>query len=93
MELTAEQIQQNWSSLEEVIKTHIEEPRRTELLNFYSKYSERIAMMPAAHKKEYHNAFPGGYVDHVLRVVECDLKLNDVWIEMGVDTSTYTKSK
>ncbi len=93
MELTAEQIQQNWSSLEEVIKTHIEEPRRTELLNFYSKYSERIAMMPAAHKKEYHNAFPGGYVDHVLRVVECALKLNDVWIEMGVDTSTYTKEE
>lgn len=93
MELTAEQIQQNWSSLEEIIKTHIEEPRRTELLNFYSKYSERIAMMPAAHKREYHNAFPGGYVDHVLRVVECALKLNDVWVEMGVDTSTYTKEE
>jgi hypothetical protein len=93
MELTAEQIQQNWSSLEEIIKTHIEEPRRTELLNFYSKYSERIAMMPAAHKKEYHNAFPGGYVDHVLRVIECALKLNDVWIDMGVDTSTYTKEE
>jgi hypothetical protein len=93
MELTAEKIQQNWSSLEEVIKTHIEEPRRTELLNFYSKYSERIAMMPAAHKKEYHNAFPGGYVDHVLRVVDCALKLNDVWVEMGVDTSTYTKEE
>ena len=50
-------------------------------------------MMPAAHKREYHNAFPGGYVDHVLRVVECALKLNDVWVEMGVDTSTYTKEE
>jgi len=46
--------------------------------------------MPASHKKEYHSAFPGGYVDHVLRVVKGALKINNVWVEMGVDTSTYT---
>ena len=32
-------------------------------------------MMPAAHKKEYHNAFPGGYVEHVNRVVRCALNI------------------
>jgi hypothetical protein len=47
-------------------------------------------LMPAAHKKEYHSAFPGGYIDHVLRVVDCAIKLNKVWVEMGVDDSTYT---
>jgi len=89
--LSAEQIQQNWIDFEETIKSYISEPRRSQLLDFYSKYSERIMLMPAAHKKEYHNAFPGGYVDHVLRVVDCALKLNDIWVEMGVDASTYTK--
>jgi hypothetical protein len=49
--------------------------------------------MPAAHKKEYHNAFPGGYVDHVLRVIDCALKVNNVWVEMGVDDTTYTKEE
>lgn len=93
MELTAEQIQQNWIDLEETIKTFISEPRRSKLLDFYSKYSERLIIMPAAHKKEYHNAFPGGYIDHVLRVIDCALKLNDLWIEMGVDSSTYTKEE
>jgi hypothetical protein len=93
MKLTAEQIQNNWMDLEETIKTFISEPRRSQLLDFYSKYSERIMMMPASHKKEYHNAFPGGYVDHILRVVDCALKLNNVWVEMGVDTSTYTKEE
>lgn len=93
MKLTAEQIQHNWINFEETIKTFISEPRRSQLLEFYSKYSERIMLMPAAHKKEYHNAFPGGYVDHVLRVVDCALKLNDIWIEMGVDASTYTKEE
>jgi hypothetical protein len=90
MKLTAEEIQDNWVKLLSKIDTHISEPRRSELKAFYEKYAERIILMPAAHKKEYHNAFPGGYVDHVLRVIDCALKVNNVWVEMGVDTSTYT---
>ena len=88
--LPAEQIQDNWSILMSKIDTYIAEPRRTRLKDFYSKYAERIMLMPASYKKEYHNAFPGGYVDHVNRVIDCSLKLNNVWEEMGVDTSTYT---
>lgn len=93
MNLTAEQIQQNWIDLEETIKTFIEEPRRSKLLDFYQKHGERISIMPASHKKEYHNSFPGGYVDHVLRVVDCALKLHNLWEEMGCNTSTYTKEE
>ena len=51
MNLTAEQIQNNWMDLEETIKVFISEPRRSQLLDFYSKYSERLMLMPAAHKK------------------------------------------
>lgn len=90
MSLTAEQIQDNWGILMKRIDTYISEPRRSELKAFYEKYSERLMLMPAAHKKEYHSAFPGGYIDHVLRVVDCAIKLNKVWVEMGVDDSTYT---
>jgi len=88
--LSAEQIQDNWNVLISKIDTYIVEPRQTQLKDFYGKYAERIMLMPAAHKKEYHNAFPGGYVDHVNRVIDCALKINDVWVEMGVDISTYT---
>jgi hypothetical protein len=90
MKLTAEQIQENWDKLMSRIDAYITEPRRSNLKAFYEKYSERIMLMPAAHKKEYHNAFPGGYVDHVLRVIDCALKVNNVWVEMGVDDTTYT---
>jgi hypothetical protein len=93
MKLTAEQIQENWDKLMSRIDAYITEPRRSDLKAFYEKYSERIMLMPAAHKKEYHNAFPGGYVDHVLRVIDCALKVNNVWIEMGVDDTTYTKEE
>ena len=90
MKLTAEQIQDNWDKFLSIIDTYISEPRCSKLKTFYEQYAERIMLMPASHKKEYHNAFPGGYVDHVLRVVQSALKLNKVWVDMGVDTSTYT---
>tara|TARA_B100001287_G_scaffold43746_1_gene32904 strand:- start:1205 stop:1984 length:780 start_codon:yes stop_codon:yes gene_type:complete len=90
MSLTAEKIQSNWGIFLDNIRTHISSNRKEKLLEFYKKYEERIVMMPAAHKKEYHSAFPGGYVDHVNRVVRCSLKQYELWKEEGVDTSTFT---
>jgi hypothetical protein len=90
MKLTAEQLQENWVTFINYIDTYISEPRASKLKEFYDKYAERIMFMPASHKKEYHNAFPGGYVDHVIRVIDGALKINEVWKEMGVDDSTYT---
>ncbi len=46
--------------------------------------------MPAAHKKEYHNAFPGGYIEHVNRVVDAAIKLHSLWEEFEADMSTFT---
>ncbi len=46
-------------------------------------------MMPAAHKPQYHNCFPGGYVDHVNRVIQGALKIDRVWREMDV-IDTYS---
>ena len=90
MNLTAEQIQENWNQFIKHIEMWVESPRKEKLLDFYNQYQERIMLMPAAHKKEYHNAFPGGYVEHVNRVVECALKLNNLWGEMGADLTTFT---
>jgi hypothetical protein len=90
MKLTAEQIQDNWNVFLGLIKEHISSPRKEKLLDFYNQYADRIIFMPAAHKKEYHNAFPGGYVEHVIRVVNCSLKQHQLWADEGVDTSTYT---
>ena len=90
MKLTAEQIQSNWGTFNDNIRTYIEGDRKYKLLDFYKKYEERLILMPAAHKKEYHNAFPGGYVDHVNRVVRCALKQYELWKEEGADMSTFS---
>ena len=95
MHLSAENIQSNWKVFLNNIETHISDKkdRKQKLLNFYKKYEERIILMPAAHKKEYHGAFPGGYVDHVNRVVKAALDLNELWGTFGADTTTYTKEE
>ena len=90
MNLTAEQIQMNWVEFTTNIETYITGDRKQKLLDFYNKYQERIMLMPASHKKEYHSAFPGGYVDHVNRVVKAALSMSAVWEGFGCDMTTFT---
>lgn len=91
MELTAEQIQSNWNMLMGYINTYISSPRKEKLLDFYKKYEERIAIMPASLKPQYHSCTPGGYVHHVLNVVRGALKLDKVWKEEGVENNYTTE--
>ena len=90
MKLSAEQIQSNWEEFHSNIKKYIKGDRQTQLLAFYTKFQDRLVMMPASHKKEYHNAFPGGYIDHVNRVVRCAIKQYELWKEEGADITTFT---
>jgi len=90
MNLTAEQIQDNWNELMGYIKEYISGPRKEKLLTFYEQYADRLMLMPAAHKKEYHNAFPGGYVEHVLRVIRCAIHQAALWELEGADMTTFT---
>ena len=46
---------------------------------------EKLVLAPASGKSHFHNAFPGGYIDHVNRVVYCALKTKALWEEMGAD--------
>ena len=87
--ITAEQIQDNWIQFLAIINKYITGERKDKLLEFYKQYEDRFVLLPASHKKAYHNCFPGGYIDHVLRVIECSLKLDKVWREMGM-ADTYT---
>lgn len=83
MELSAEQIKENWEKLLKVIDRSISGDRKGKLLSLYSKLESRMILAPASSKEHFHNAFPGGYVDHILRVVWCSLKTKTLWEEMG----------
>ena len=90
MKLTAEQIVKNWEDLLEVINKNFQGERRQKLLAMYADLEERMSLQPASSIDHYHNAFEGGYVDHVLRVIKCAKKVYDLWDEMGADMSGYT---
>lgn len=91
LKLSAEEIKANWDKLFRVIDKFIQEPRKQQLKDFYKKYEERLIMMPASHKIDHHNAFPGGYVDHVLRVIEGSLLQLDIWKRMGSNINFTTE--
>jgi hypothetical protein len=91
--LTAEQIQENWDELMDTINKHISDPRKDQLIKFYTTYQERLMMMPAAHKRQYHNAMPGGYIEHVNRVVRCAIKQYKLWASEGAETDCFTKEE
>jgi len=93
MKFTAEQLQAHWVEFISNIETHITGDRKQQLLDFYTKYEDRIILMPAAHKKEYHSAFPGGYVDHVNRVVRGALAMSALWEGFGCDMTTFTQEE
>ena len=90
--LTPEQIQANLEKFYANIEEFISEPRTTKLLAFYQQQEENLAFAPASSRTAYHNAFTGGYVDHVNRVVECAIKTTQLWEAMGA-TINFTKEE
>ncbi len=73
MELTPEQIAENF----EKFRSFMEKlgDRAEPALALVDHLGERLAMCPASARKEYHAAFPGGLVDHSLRLLSNALKL------------------
>jgi len=82
-ELGEEQITQNVNRFYELIDKYIEEPRKDSLKKFYMSIELTLATSPASSKISHHNCFPGGYLDHVIRVTEAALVLNNVWDKFG----------
>ena len=77
--LTAEEIQGKLDQFYEYINKYISQDRAKKLIDFYKNIEETLATAPASSKLSHHNCFPGGYLDHVLRVVEMGLVVDRVW--------------
>ena len=92
MKLNAEQIQENWDKLIFIIEDTFSGERKEGLLKFYENFKERMMFAPASGKEHYHNAFPGGYVSHVLNIIECSKRVHRQWAEMGAHIN-YTKEE
>lgn len=67
MSLTAEEIEKNWNRFKMLCGTLGE--RSGVVLEMLNQIDERLSMTPASSKENYHNSFPGGLVDHSIRVL------------------------
>jgi len=78
-ELTAEQLSANWEEFIGYIDKYIPGDRGNKLKKFYEDRTERFMFMPASGVDHYHSAYPGGYVEHVNRVVRASLDVMELW--------------
>ena len=85
--LTAEQIQTNWNTLIEIIDSYIGDGRRDNLLKMYDDFKDRMMFAPASAKDAFHNAMPGGYVEHILHIVSHSLELKQLWEKNGAESN------
>ena len=87
--LSAEQMMENLNKFYGFINKDVIGARRDKLLDLYKSVEELLVMAPASTKLDHHNCFPGGYIDHVNRVVEAALVYEKVWDKFG-QNKTYT---
>ncbi len=90
--LTAEQIQKNYDKHLKIINHYLETNRAIECHNMVKHMEDTYVMAPASSKTWYHNAFAGGYVDHVNRVVEFAIAQHNLDEKMG-GTIDYTQEQ
>ena len=91
MSLSAEKIQTNYQKHLKIIDSYIGD-RKDSIKEMISHMEDTYVMAPASGKTWYHSAFPGGYVDHVNRVVEYAVKQSRLYQEMG-GTVDYTEEE
>ena len=78
-QLTEKQILDNWNKLIKLIEDTFDGERKEKLLEMYKHFEDRMVTAPASGKAAYHNAMVGGYVEHVLHVTDCTLKIKNLW--------------
>jgi len=87
--LSPEQMAENLAKFYSFIGKYISGDRKDMLLEMYKDIEETLATSPASTKISHHNAFAGGYLDHVNRVTEAALVFEKVWDKFG-QSKNYT---
>src|SRR6056300_1211914 len=88
---TAEELVENYEKFRKLINQTFTGERLESLNKMYDHFEERMIYTPASSVEHYHNAFPGGYIDHVLRVTRNALKVYDLYEELGMGMGDYDR--
>jgi hypothetical protein len=78
-QLTEKQILGNWNKLRDIITSTFEGDRLENLNKMYDHFEDRMCMAPASGKEHFHYAHVGGYIEHVLHIIDYSKQLKGVW--------------
>jgi hypothetical protein len=84
-----EKTTQNYNKFMEYIEA---DPRADKLKEMYVPLNDELSRAPASGRTHFHNAFPGGYLDHILRVTETALKIAGLYKGMDGEVN-FTKQE
>lgn len=82
---TDEQLEENYNKFLDALTKTFEGERLEKLLHMYSmdELGPNLMLSPASGNINYHNAYEGGYIDHVLNVARNSLRMVKLYQEAG----------
>jgi hypothetical protein len=84
--LTESEIQQNYEEFLVIIKTLFQGERQEKLLKMYDQENLGISLAtsPASTSRFFHNCWPGGYIQHIYRVLKCSILQKELFSKMDM---------
>lgn len=82
---TDQELENNYNKFLGIIKKYITGERKEKLLHMYSmeELGPNLMLSPASGNANYHNAYEGGYIDHIFNVCKNSLKMKTLFVESG----------
>ena len=84
-EKTEQELEANYNRFIEILKKYFTGERLEKLLFMYSpdELGLNLTVSPASGNKGFHNAYDGGYIDHIFNVCKNALKVKELFIQLG----------
>lgn len=79
----------NVKRLNDFLDTYIPLERRSKIREMYEDLGDKLYLAPASSTESFHNAFPGGYLDHILRVTDFAVDTYNFWKSHGMEVSDF----
>ena len=85
MKKTEAELKANYEKFIAIVKKYITGDRLEKVLFMYSddELGGNLMVSPASGNVGYHNAYEGGYIDHIFNVCKNALKMKDLFIAQG----------
>lgn len=82
---TQQELEANYDRFIGIIKKYFTGERLEKLLHMYSEdeLGTNLTISPASGSKHYHNAYFGGYIDHIFNVCKNSMKMKELFISQG----------